>query len=141
VGSDQRGSTLEAVVCRLKLRLPSARILAVSATICNPDDISAWLGAPKALTFDSSYRPVPLRLEVVGFEQRTNDFIFDRNLERELRPLILANWNYRPTLVFCATRKGAKDSAMRLWKDWIHETTKCALLLISHCCAALLTYL
>ena len=74
---------------KMKLRLPSARILAVSATICNPDDISAWLGAPKALTFDSSYRPVPLRLEVVGFEQRTNDFIFDRNLERELRPLRL----------------------------------------------------
>ena len=41
--NEQRGSTLEAVVSRLKLRVPHARYVAVSATIPNSHDICQWL--------------------------------------------------------------------------------------------------
>jgi ATP-dependent DNA helicase HFM1/MER3 len=64
-----RGATLEAVVSRMKMIDMELRIVAISATIPNVEDIAEWLGAPPhcILKFDSSYRPITLQVKVLGY--------------------------------------------------------------------------
>ena len=57
-----RGPTLEILVSRLKEMSPGAQVVALSATIGNPDEIREWLGAELVL---SDYRPVPLSRDIV----------------------------------------------------------------------------
>lgn len=46
---EERGATLEAVVCRIMSINRSVRIVAVSATIPNIYEVGAWIKAPKDL--------------------------------------------------------------------------------------------
>lgn len=69
--NEDRGGTLEAVVCRMKTvsRAPHVlkkswpasrmRFVAVSATMPNVDDVGEWLGCPKSaiFKFGDEYRP------------------------------------------------------------------------------------
>lgn len=43
--NETRGSTLEVVVSRMKLRGSSVRFILVSATVPNIEDIAAWIGS------------------------------------------------------------------------------------------------
>ncbi len=52
-----RGPTIEILITLLKKILPNAQIIALSATIGNPEEIAKWLGAN--LVRDD-WRPVPL---------------------------------------------------------------------------------
>ena len=73
-----RGPTLESIIARMKLvgqaalarALPiaSLRVLAISATIANIEDIAEWI-SPRCVTktFDARYRPVPLQWHVVAW--------------------------------------------------------------------------
>ncbi|MEM4273306.1 MAG: DEAD/DEAH box helicase [Candidatus Caldarchaeum sp.] len=54
----ERGSTLEVVVTWLRDALPSAQLLALSATVKNVEDIAAFVDAD---IVSSNWRPVPLR--------------------------------------------------------------------------------
>lgn len=58
IGDMHRGPTLEIVLTRLKQEMEKLRIIALSATIPNGEQIAQWLGA-KLVT--SNWRPVPLR--------------------------------------------------------------------------------
>ena len=71
-----RGPTLEVLIARTKAanllnKQNRTRFIAVSATCPNIDDVAAWLGSEdypaKALSFDNSFRPVPLDLIVLGY--------------------------------------------------------------------------
>lgn len=42
--NESRGSTLEVVTSRMKLRQPSVRFLLVSATVPNIHDVALWIG-------------------------------------------------------------------------------------------------
>ncbi|MEM2989231.1 MAG: DEAD/DEAH box helicase [Candidatus Bathyarchaeia archaeon] len=53
-----RGPTLEATLTRLRAVAPRIRVLALSATVSNIDEIADWLGAKRVAT---EWRPVPLR--------------------------------------------------------------------------------
>lgn len=53
-----RGPTLEATLTRLRAVAPRVRVLALSATVSNIDEIADWLGAKRVAT---EWRPVPLR--------------------------------------------------------------------------------
>jgi ATP-dependent DNA helicase HFM1/MER3 len=80
--AEDRGAVLEAVVSRMRTVAasplvtakgwPAARMrfVAVSATLPNLRDVAAWIGAGPHTTFsyDDSYRPVPLRVHVLGYE-------------------------------------------------------------------------
>ena len=57
-----RGPTLEILVSRLKVMNPHAQVIALSATIGNPDEIREWLEAELVL---SDYRPVPLERGII----------------------------------------------------------------------------
>ncbi len=58
LGDGHRGPTLEVVLTRLRLTNPDLRIIALSATIPNADEIAHWLDAT---LIESTWRPVPLR--------------------------------------------------------------------------------
>ncbi|KAG7843404.1 hypothetical protein KL942_000500 [Ogataea angusta] len=113
-----RGAILEAVVTRMKYFYPNIRIIALSATIPNIEDISKWLrktGKPMATTlrFNDSYRSVKLTKTVLGFNKKstTNEFQFEAFLTSRL-PTVIQNYgNKKPVLVFCATRKSTITTA------------------------------
>ena len=53
-----RGPTLEVVITILRELLPTVHLIGLSATIGNPEELAAWLGAELVL---DSWRPVELR--------------------------------------------------------------------------------
>ena len=119
---ETRGATLEAVVSRMKLvynrpeRGPF-RIVAISATIPNIEDIAAWLGTDVILSYDSSYRPVPLTVKVLGYQKAQNQFKFEQALTFKLYGVIQRYSDQKSTLVFCQTQKGTLNAARRLVQD------------------------
>jgi len=61
VGSESRGPTLEVTLATLQRRAPDVQIVALSATVANPDEVADWLDAGLV---QSTWRPVDLRTGV-----------------------------------------------------------------------------
>jgi ATP-dependent DNA helicase HFM1/MER3 len=94
------------------------RIVAVSATLPNCDDIAYFLECPNAHVFDGSYRPVPLSVHVIscGAVRNNNQFLFDKSLNAKV-PVILQEYsNNKPAIVFCHTKKETEIVATELMK-------------------------
>ena len=70
IGDYSRGPTLECAITRLKENNKSMRIIALSATLKNMEEISHWLDA-NVVVHEDDYRPVPY----------TKKFYVLRNLE------------------------------------------------------------
>ncbi|CAM5161992.1 unnamed protein product [Natator depressus] len=136
VKDESRGATLEVVVSRMKTiqsslsrisenpdMLTPMRFVAVSATIPNAEDIAEWLSdgmrPAVCLKIDESHRPVKLRKIVLGFPCNSNqtEFKFDLTLNYKIASVIQTYSEQKPTLVFCATRKGVQQAASVLAKD------------------------
>lgn len=134
VNLTNRGPILEVVVARLQLcaRIRSAaafpgglRIVAVSATIPNIQDIGVWLGAtPDSVRcFGSEFRPVPLEKYVLAYKEGKNEFLFQQFLDSKLAGVLdKYNPDGKPALVFCVTKSGCEKAARTLLKDpgWLH---------------------
>ncbi|XP_047583272.1 probable ATP-dependent DNA helicase HFM1 isoform X3 [Lutra lutra] len=135
IKDENRGPTLEVVVSRMKtvqslspasensgIIIPM-RFVAVSATIPNAEDIAEWLSDGErpavCLKMDERHRPVKLRKVVLGFPCRSNqtEFKFDLTLNYKIASVIQTYSDQKPTLVFCATRKGVQQAASVLVKD------------------------
>ena len=65
LGEYSRGPTLEAAITRAKIINPSMRIIALSATLKNMEEIEGWL---EGTCVEHDYRPVPLHKEVLDAE-------------------------------------------------------------------------
>lgn len=65
LGGGHRGVVLEGVMGRLKAVNPFVRVMALSATLGNPQQLATWLGAG---VFESRNRPVPLSWEIEPFK-------------------------------------------------------------------------
>ena len=65
IGEFTRGPTLEAAITRAKIINPSIRIIALSATLRNIEEIEGWL---EGKCIEHDYRPVPLNKEVLDAE-------------------------------------------------------------------------
>lgn len=68
--ADERGPVLESVVARAR-RLAIAsqkpiRLVGLSATLPNPDDVARFLDAPQVVALGAEARPVPLRQSLIG---------------------------------------------------------------------------
>ena len=111
--SDARGSVLDATIARMR-RLADPRIVAMSATMGNVDDVAAWLDAPPETTFqfDASHRPVPLEATVHPYDPGENDFADKyRRLYRAVdvaKPHLATDGQ---ALVFVASRRDARRAA------------------------------
>ena len=68
------------------MSLNNPRIIAVSATIPNINEVGDWLRVPPALVkiFGEEYRPVPIKKVVLGFKSTNNPFTFERTLNYKL---------------------------------------------------------
>lgn len=126
LNSESRGSALEAVIARMifqfehnKQKNP-LRIVAVSATIANPDELASWLRVPPSnkLIFSEEYRSVPLEKKVYGYDSRSNPYQFEKYLSMKLTDVIRLHSEGKPTLVFCTTQKGTVDACESLLGSW-----------------------
>ena len=116
-----RGSTLEAVVSRMKTvrshfqsKDHRLRFLGASATISNVSDIARWLGTAEksadCLEFGEEYRPVRLTTHVETLRGwRGNQWQHDTKLNEMLTDVMMQyNHQLKPTLIFCGTRKSCQ---------------------------------
>ncbi|CAH8309244.1 unnamed protein product [Eruca vesicaria subsp. sativa] len=123
--NDPRGAALEAIVSRIKIlssnhelrlsTLASVRLLAVSATIPNIEDLAEWLKVPTAgiKRFGEEMRPVKLTTKVFGYAAAKNDFLFEKKIY-EFADILMQYSKGKSALVFCSTRKGAQEAAQKL---------------------------
>ncbi|KAK7203674.1 putative DEAD/DEAH box DNA helicase [Myxozyma melibiosi] len=125
---ESRGATLEAVVSRMKYLCPSARFVALSATIPNAEDIAEWLRRSstsqtfpaKLFRFGEEYRPVPLETFVYGYASSSkNLFQQDKLFDNKLAEVLDTHYSQKPIIIFCATRKIAVSTAKNLASTWI----------------------
>ncbi|XP_010528238.1 PREDICTED: DExH-box ATP-dependent RNA helicase DExH17 isoform X2 [Tarenaya hassleriana] len=124
--NDPRGAALEAIVSRIKILssspelrsspLANVRLLAVSATIPNIEDLAEWLKvpAPGVKRFGEEMRPVKLTTKVFGYAAAKNDFLFEKRLQNYIYDILMQYSKGKSALVFCSTRKGAQEAAQLL---------------------------
>ncbi|KAJ1719220.1 Pre-mRNA splicing, partial [Coemansia erecta] len=111
---DARGAVVEALVARLKRQ--GVRLVGLSATLPNHDDVAAFLRAPRhaVFHFDARFRPCPLALDVVGL----TDASAARRLERMdavcYAKAARATAAGGQVLVFVHSRKETARTAQRL---------------------------
>jgi replicative superfamily II helicase len=111
--SDTRGGVLEVTVSRLR-RICDPRIVALSATMPNIEDVAGWLDAAEETTFEfgDEYRPVDLH---AGVETYTHgDNAFADKYRRLYSALDLAEEHIRDdgqALVFVSSRQDASRAA------------------------------
>ena len=113
--SDRRGSVLEVTISRLR-RLCDPRIVALSATMRNVEDVAAWLGAPPEATFEfgDEYRPVPLNADVKTYSHGDNAFA--DKYRRLYRALDIVEPHVREdgqALVFVSSRQDTVQAAKK----------------------------
>lgn len=101
LGDEKRGPRLEGAMARFMSFNPSARIVALSATIPNADELGTWLNAP---LIKSEWRPVPLKEEVFLVKDDTE--IIERVVD-EIREGSQA-------LVFVNTKRGSASFARKV---------------------------
>jgi helicase len=111
-----RGPTLEVTVCQLLQMNPKMRVLALSATIPNAEELAEWLAAELV---KSDYRPIPL-YEGVMFGGKINysggrepDEVSSGNpLEALVGDTLFGK--KKQAMVFANTRKNAEATAGKL---------------------------
>ncbi|KAG8838169.1 Sec63 [Serendipita sp. 400] len=118
----------------MKMRAKS-RFILVSATVPNASDIATWIGprdggeSAICLKFGNEYRPCKLTQHVQGYRRNNaSSFQFDRTLDGKVFGALQKYCDAKPTLIFCATRKGAVATAQRIVKDYKEMQTKHAVL-------------
>ncbi|MFB6178847.1 MAG: DEAD/DEAH box helicase [Halorientalis sp.] len=113
--SDKRGSVLEVTISRLR-RLCDPRVVALSATMPNIDDVAEWLDAPAETTFafGEDYRPVPLEAGVKTYTHGENAFA--DKYRRLYRAMDLVEPHLREEgqgLVFVSSRQDTVQAAKK----------------------------
>lgn len=104
IGEYSRGPTIECAITRSKIINPSLRIIALSATLKNMEELSSWLDAE---VVEHDYRPVPLYKDVLITEEHElknkNDMV--------LRVLNESIKDSSQILVFVSTRRFTESLA------------------------------
>ncbi|WP_296857246.1 DEAD/DEAH box helicase [uncultured Methanobrevibacter sp.] len=104
IGEYSRGPTLEAAITRAKIINPSMRIIALSATLKNIEEIEGWL---EGTCIEHEYRPVPLNKEVLDaemFNKKNKNDVIVKILEKSIKDKSQA-------LAFVSTRRFTESLA------------------------------
>ncbi len=123
-----RGPTLEVVITKLRESLSKLRVLALSATISNAEELAKWLDAELV---KSSYRPVPVRKAVflggkLVFENGVVNTL-PNVLDADDMILYFAARN-KQLLVFVNSRRNAENLAVKLARRVVVKKNEKALL-------------
>lgn len=117
IGEYSRGPTLESAITRAKIINPSLRIIALSATLKNIDEIEQWLDGK---TVEHDYRPVPLNKEVLDaemFNTKNKNDVIVKIVEKAIEDNTQA-------LSFVSTRRFTESLATYVAKKIDKKTTK-----------------
>ena len=117
IGEYSRGPTLESAITRAKIINPSLRIIALSATLKNIDEIEQWLDGK---TVEHNYRPVPLNKEVLDaemFNTKNKNDIIVKIVEKAIE-------DNSQALSFVSTRRFTESLATYVAKKIDKKTTK-----------------
>lgn len=117
IGEYSRGPTLEAAITRAKIINPNIRIIALSATLQNIDEIEEWLES-KTVTHD--YRPVPLNKEVLDcemFELKNKNDVIVKIIEKSIE-------DNSQALSFVSTRRFTESLSTYVAKKINKKLTK-----------------
>ncbi|MFH1062126.1 MAG: DEAD/DEAH box helicase [Candidatus Omnitrophota bacterium] len=120
IGDAHRGPTLETVITRLQSTNPKLKIVGLSATIANAQDIADWL---KAKLVSSLWRPVDLKEGVycqgiVKFADGTSKTISLEQTDDEMAAMAIDCVKDKgQALVFVSTRRSAQAEARRISKQ------------------------
>lgn len=128
VGDPDRGATLEMVVAKMKRINPFVRLIGLSATIGNPEQLARWL---KAELIQSDWRPTKLTEGVfvdgqILFEDSRKEVKVKHKDESSALALDMVLEGGQ-ALVFCATRKIAESKAKKIapyLKSYLDSPTK-----------------
>jgi helicase len=104
IGEYTRGPTLEAAITRAKIINPSMRIIALSATLRNIEEIEGWL---EGTCIEHDYRPVPLHKDVLDaemFNTKNKNDVIVKVLEKSIEDKSQA-------LAFVSTRRFTESLA------------------------------
>lgn len=128
---ENRGSALEVTVTRMKNICRSLRIIALSATVPNIHDVSAWIkydsnsdSNAQTFVFGEDFRPVALAQKVYGYKKHSNDFVFDGFLNQKLLSILNQHYNSKPVLIFCPTRSSTISTSKFISDKFFHQLTK-----------------
>lgn len=117
IGEYSRGPTLESAITRAKIINPSLRIIALSATLKNIDEIEQWLDGK---TVEHTYRPVPLNKEVLDaemFNTKNKNDVIVKIVEKAIE-------DNSQALSFVSTRRFTESLATYVAKKIDKKTTK-----------------
>ena len=127
LGRPRRGPTLEITLATLQRRAPGVQIVALSATVANPDAIAAWLDAELV---ESTWRPVSLRTGVyadgnVAFDDGSTLAVDvpppgpDKDRDTEATAALVADAvdGGGQCLAFVSSRRAAESLAARLAEE------------------------
>lgn len=117
IGEYSRGPTLESAITRAKIINPSLRIIALSATLKNIDEIEQWLDGK---TIEHNYRPVPLNKEVLDaemFNTKNKNDVIVKIVEKAIE-------DNSQALSFVSTRRFTESLATYVAKKIDKKTTK-----------------
>jgi helicase len=112
VDDDNRGPGLEALLARINLAFPAARLIAMSCTLANADAIARWLGAE---LHESMWRPIALTTVVIPYPKDANwrdDEVVRNGLAAQIARETVDEDG--ALLVFCGSRKGVQACAVYL---------------------------
>lgn len=114
VGDESRGPRLETFLSAMRFINPDVRIIGLSATVTNPDDIAKWLGSS---VVSSDFRPVPLRKGVI--HDRNIEYTDGEKIEFRGKDEIVKICEYfvqqgGQILIFVNSRKRAEDTARKI---------------------------
>lgn len=104
IGEYSRGPTLEAAITRAKIINPSMRIIALSATLKNIEEIEGWL---EGTCVEHDYRPVPLHKEVLDaemFNTKNKNDVIVKVVEKAMK-------DQSQALAFVSTRRFTESLA------------------------------
>ncbi|MGI0100232.1 MAG: DEAD/DEAH box helicase [Candidatus Micrarchaeaceae archaeon] len=121
LGDMSRGPTLELLVTKLSM-MCDAQIIALSATVGNPDEIAKWMGAKLVV---SDYRPVRLLKGVMHVDKEyynvegeiTGHDLLGSAKISEIRLLQDTLERKKQLLVFYSTKRNAEAGATRLAQE------------------------
>ena len=117
IGEYTRGPTLEAAITRAKIINPGMRIIALSATLRNIEEIEGWL---EGKCIEHDYRPVPLNKEVLDaemFNTKNKNDVIVKIVEKAMQ-------DESQALTFVSTRRFTESLATYVAKKINKKLTK-----------------
>ncbi len=115
LGESGRGPTLELLITKLS-QMTSAQLIALSATIGNPQELAQWL---KAELVVSDYRPVRLKKGIVSdgsvyYGDEDKEELEGRSSIPEIRVLEDTLGRKKQALIFYSSKRNTEAGAVRL---------------------------